>query len=98
MEELQERVEVRVVPETEPGAVQVRPDGEEAETVKVTVPLKLLRSVIVIVEDAGLFARTGDGVTAPADMPKSTMWKTMLPVFRVTDEPLIVAVPLTVTV
>jgi hypothetical protein len=31
-------------------------------------------------------------------MLKSTMWKTMFPVVRVTGEPLIVPVPVTVTV
>jgi hypothetical protein len=62
-----------VVPDTELGAVHVRPGGEEAETVNVTVPLKPLRFVMVMVEVAVLLAGTGDGVTAPADMPKSTM-------------------------
>jgi len=95
---LQERVEVRIVPETGPGTVQVSPAGEEAETVNVTVPPKLLRSVMVMIEVAGLFARTGDGVTAPADMLKSTIWKTMFPVVRVTGELPIVPVPVTDTV
>ena len=87
-----------MVPDTELGAVHVRPDGEEAETVNVTVPLKPLRFAMVMVEVAVLLARTGDGVTAPADMPKSTTWKTMFPVVRATGELLIVPVPVTVTV
>jgi hypothetical protein len=87
-----------VVPDTELGAVHVRPDGEEPETVNVTVPLKPLRFVMVMVEVAVLLAGTGDGVTAPADMPKSTMWKTMLPVVCETGVAPIVEAPVTVTV
>jgi hypothetical protein len=87
-----------VVPETELGAVHVRPDGEEAETVNVTVPLKPLRSAIVMIEDAVLLAGTGDGVTALADREKSTTWKTMLPVVCETGVAPIVEAPVTVTV
>ena len=87
-----------MVPETRLGVAHVRPAGEGVETVKVTVPLKLLRGVIVMVEAAMLLAGTGDGVTVPADMVKSTTWNTMLPVVCVTCVPLIVATPVTVTV
>jgi hypothetical protein len=95
---LQDRVEVRVAPETELGVVQVRPEGEEAETEKSTAPLKPLRGVTVMVEVAGLLAVSGDGVTAPADTVKSTTWKMMEFVVRVTNEPLTKADPVTVTV
>ena len=72
MDPLQDSVEVRVVPETELGDVHVRPEGEEAETVKAMVPPKPLSSVTVMVDVAVLLAGTGDGVTTPADMLKST--------------------------
>jgi len=95
---LQDRVEVSVVPETELGVLQMRPDSVEVETVKATVPLNPLRLVIVSVEVAVLLAATGDGVTAPADIEKSTMWKTMFVVVCGTEVPPIMAVPVTVTV
>jgi hypothetical protein len=87
-----------VVPDTELGVVHVRPDGEEAETAKETVLLKPLRGVTVTVEVAEDSAVTGDGVTAPADTVKSTTWKMMEFVVRVTNEPLTKADPVTVTV
>jgi len=87
-----------MVPDTELGEVQVRPEGDEAETVNVTVPPKPFRVVTVIVEAAALVARTGYGLTASADMLKSMTWKTMFPVERVTGELPIVPVPVTVTV
>lgn len=80
------------------GVVQVRPAGEDAETANVTVSLKPLRSVTETIEVAAVLAKTGDGVTAPADMVKSTMWKRMLPVVRVTIDPVIVPLPVMVTV
>jgi len=95
---LQDSVEVRVIPETELGAVQASPEGVEVETVNDTVPLKPLRFATVIVEVAVLLAATGDGVTAPADIEKSTMWKTMFVVVCGTEVPPIMAVPVTVTV
>ena len=87
-----------MVPDTELGEAQVRPEGDEAETANVTVPLKPLRVVMVMVEEAVLVARTGDGLTAPADMLKSTTWKTTFSVVRVTGELPSVPVPVTVTV
>jgi hypothetical protein len=87
-----------VIPDTELGAVHVRPDGEEAETVNVTVPLKPLRFVMVMVEVAVLLAGTGDGVIALAEIEKSTTWKTMLPVVCETGVAPIVEAPVTVTV
>ena len=95
---MQDRVEVKVVPETELGVVQIRPDVDETETVNATVPLKPLRSMTVIVETAVLVSKTGEGVTALEDIEKSTTWKTMLPVVRETAVPLIVEAPVTVTV
>jgi hypothetical protein len=95
---LQDSVEVRVIPETELGAVQASPEGVEVETVNDTVLLKPLRFVIVIVDVAVLFAATGDGVTAPADTEKSTKWKAMVFVAWGIVEPLIIAVPVTLTV
>ena len=97
MEAVQDSPGVRVVvPEAELGKLHVRPDGE-TETVKAIVPLKPLRRLMVMIEVAVLSARTGDGTTAPADMVKSTKWKTRLLVVWVTCEPPIVAVPVTVT-
>ena len=87
-----------MVPDTELGEVQERPEGDEAETVNVTVPPKPFRVATVIVEAAVPVARTGYGLTASADMLKSTIWKTMSPVVRVTGEMPIVPVPVTVTV
>ena len=87
-----------MVPETELGVVQIRPDVDETETVNATVPLKPLRSMTVIVETAVLVSKTGEGVTALEDIEKSTTWKTMLPVVRETAVPLIVEAPVTVTV
>jgi len=78
------------------GVMQVIPEGEE--TAKVTVSLKPLRAVTVTVEVAVFVAKTGLGLTGPADMLKSTMWKRTFPVVRVTGELLIVPVPVTVTV
>jgi hypothetical protein len=62
------------------GVVQVKPAGVEAETVKVTVPVRPLTAVTVIVEVPDAPARICVGLTAPAAIVKSTTWKRMLPV------------------
>ena len=57
------------------GRVQVRPAGVEAETARLTVPVKPLTAVTVIVEVPEAPARIWAGLTAPAAMVKSTTWK-----------------------
>ncbi len=76
------------------GRVQVRPAGVEADEERFTVPVKPLRPVTVMVEvpDVPEFMLAGE--TAPADIPKSTTWKRIVPVSW-DSEPL---VPVTVTV
>jgi len=66
---------------TLPRELQVRPDGVEAETVRLTCPVKLLRAVRVIVDVPDPAARIWVGLTAPADIEKSgamVTWNVML--------------------
>jgi len=60
--------------------VQVRPAGVEADTDRVTVPVKPLTAVTVIVEVPDEPARIWAGDTAPAAIVKSTTWKRIVPV------------------
>jgi len=60
--------------------VQVRPAGVEAETARLTVPVKPLTAVTVIVEVPEAPARIWAGLTAPAAMVKSTTWKRIVAV------------------
>ena len=62
------------------GSVQVRPAGVEADTDRVTVPVKPLTAVTVIVEVPDEPARIWAGDTAPAAIVKSTTWKRIVPV------------------
>jgi len=62
------------------GRVQVRPAGVEAETARLTVPVKPLTAVTVIVEVPEAPARIWAGLTAPAAMVKSTTWKRIVAV------------------
>jgi len=55
--------------------VHVKPAGVEADTVRVTVPVRPLTAVTVIVEVPEAPARIWAGVTAPAAIVKSTTWK-----------------------
>ncbi len=71
----------------------VRP---EADTLRVTEPAKPAKLVRVIVDvlDAPTLTISDTGV---AEMMKSTTWKVMVAVVCDTGEPLVVAVPVTVT-
>ncbi len=60
--------------------MQVRPAGVEAETARLTVPVKPLTAVTVIVEVPEAPARIWAGLTAPAAMVKSTTWKRIVAV------------------
>ena len=60
--------------------MQVRPAGVEADTDRVTVPVKPLTAVTVIVEVPDEPARIWAGDTAPAAIVKSTTWKRIVPV------------------
>jgi hypothetical protein len=62
------------------GVVQVNPAGEDAETVKLTVPVRPLTAVTVIVEEPEAPASIWVGETAPAAIVKSTTWKRIVPV------------------
>jgi len=81
------------------GVEHVRPEGVEAETVKVTVPAKPPEDVTVI-EEAPLFAtRIAEGVTGPAEILKSppgTVTETLVVLVRVFG--VVPAWPLTVMV
>ncbi len=66
----------------------------DAETDRLTVPVNPLRAVTVIVDVPGDPALIVAGLTAPAEIVKSTTWKTMLAVVW-TRLP---SVPVTVTV
>jgi hypothetical protein len=57
------------------GRVQVRPAGVETDTARLTEPVKPLTAVTVIVEVPGAPARICVGLTAPAEIVKSTTWK-----------------------
>jgi len=76
------------------GNVHVKPAGVEADTVRVTVPVKPLTAVIVTVEVPEPPARICVGDTAPAAIVKSTTWKSIAAVVRVRAP----SVPVTVTV
>jgi len=52
------------------GVVQVRPDGDEAETEKFTVPVNPFRAVTAIVDVPEAPARIWLGETGPAEMEK----------------------------
>ena len=62
------------------GGVQVNPEGVEAETDRLTVPVSPFRAVTVMVEVAAEPARIWVGLTAPAEIVKSTTWNAMDPV------------------
>ena len=74
------------------GRVQVKPAG--TESVRVTVPVNPFSAVTVMVEVPEPPARIWAGVTALAEIVKSTTWKMMLAV--VWDN--VPLVPVTVTV
>ena len=95
---LQDRVAVcgEVPKVTLAGRVQVRPVGVEAETARLTVPVKPLTAVTVIVDVPEAPAKIWAGETALAAMLKSTTWKRMALVVCV-GVPL-VFVPVTATV
>jgi hypothetical protein len=57
--------------------VQVRPAGVDAETARLTVPVRLFTAVTVIVEVPELPASIWVGDTAPAAIVKSTTWKSV---------------------
>jgi len=57
--------------------VQVKPDGEDAETDRPTVPVKPLRAVAMIVDVPWEPAEIWSGDKAPADMEKSEGARTM---------------------
>jgi len=76
------------------GRVHVKPAGVEADTARLTVPVKPLRAVTVIVEVPEDPASICIGDTAPAAMVKSTTWKRIAAVVWVRAP----SVPVTVTV
>ena len=57
------------------GRVQVRPAGVDADTARLTVPVRPLTAVTVIVEVPEPPASICVGDTAPAAIVKSTTWK-----------------------
>jgi hypothetical protein len=60
--------------------VQVSPAGVEADTARLTVPVRPLTAVTVIVEVPELPAKIWAGETAPAAIEKSTTWKRIVAV------------------
>jgi hypothetical protein len=76
------------------GSEQVRPAGEEADTNRLTVPVRPFSAVTVTVEVPEAPANIWAGLTAPAAIVKSTTWKVIAPVVRVSAP----SVPVTVTV
>ena len=62
---------------TDAGNVQVSPAGVEAETARLTVPVRPLTAVTVIVDVPEAPANIWAGDTAPAAMLKSTTWKSI---------------------
>jgi len=60
--------------------VQVRPAGVDADTARLTVPVKPFNAVTVIVDVPEDPARIWAGDTAPAAMLKSTTWKRIVAV------------------
>ena len=61
------------------GSVHVRPAGVDADTARLTVPVRLFNAVTVMVEVPEAPARIWAGDTAPAAIEKSTTWKVMGP-------------------
>jgi hypothetical protein len=76
------------------GRVHVKPAGVEADTARLTVPVRPLTAVTVMVEVPENPARICVGETAPAAIVKSTTWKRMLAVVWLK----VPSVPVTVTV
>ena len=74
--------------------MQVSPAGVEADTARLTVPVRPLRAVTVTVEVPDEPASIVAGLTAPAAMVKSTTWKRIAAVVWVRAP----SVPVTVTV
>jgi hypothetical protein len=62
------------------GRVHVKPAGVDADTDRLTVPVKPFRAVTVIVEVPEAPARICVGDTVPAAMVKSTTWKRIVAV------------------
>ena len=62
------------------GRVHVRPEGLDADTARLTVPVKPLSAVTVIVEVPEAPAKICVGDTAPAAIVKSTTTKVIVPV------------------
>jgi hypothetical protein len=67
------------------GVTHVSPAGVEADTVNVTVPVKLLSAVREIVDVPDAPARIWVGDTAPAAIVKSTTWNVITAVVLVID-------------
>jgi hypothetical protein len=76
------------------GRVHVKPAGLEAETDRLTVPVKPLSAVTVIVEVPEAPARIWAGLTVPAAIVKSTTTNVMVAVVCES----VPSVPVTVTV
>ena len=62
------------------GRVHVRPAGVDADTARLTVPVRPLTAVTVIVEAPEPPASICVGDTAPAAIVKSTTWNSIVPV------------------
>ena len=60
--------------------VHVRPAGVDADTARLTVPVRPLTAVTVIVEAPEPPASICVGDTAPAAIVKSTTWNSIVPV------------------
>ena len=76
------------------GSVHVKPVGVETEAASMTVPVKPLTTVTVIVEVPEAGETIGFGLTAPAEIVKSTTWNRIVPVEWLS----VPSVPVTVTV
>jgi hypothetical protein len=76
------------------GKVHVKPAGVDADTARLTVPVRPLRAVTVMVEVPEAPARIWAGLTAPAAILKSTTWNRIAAVVWVR----VPSVPVTVTV
>ena len=62
------------------GRVHVRPAGVDADTARLTVPVRPLTAVTVTVEVPEPPASICVGDTAPAAIVKSTTWNSIVPV------------------
>ena len=62
------------------GRVHVKPAGVDADTARLTVPVRPLTAVTVIVEAPEPPASICVGDTAPAAIVKSTTWNSIVPV------------------